>query len=114
MFEQIRLPPPSEPVQTKAGPQQRLAGLEGPRGVGALCVLLVHLSVHVSPGFLAATRIDFLGQVLIFFFALSGFLLYLPYVQRLVSGRKRPSTTTYLKNRVLRVFPAYLVIFIIA
>jgi peptidoglycan/LPS O-acetylase OafA/YrhL len=51
---------------------------------------------------------------LIFFFALSGFVLYLPYVQRLASGRERPSTASYLKNRVLRIFPVYLVIFIVA
>jgi peptidoglycan/LPS O-acetylase OafA/YrhL len=93
---------------------QRLAGLEGPRGVGCLCVIAVHVAVHFTPNVLAATRIDFLGQALTFFFALSGFLLYLPYVKSLARRRAMPNTGEYLRHRVLRVFPAYLVIFLLA
>ncbi len=99
------------PVPAK---KQRLAGLEGPRGVGCLCVIAVHVAVHFTPNVLAATRIDFLGQALTFFFALSGFLLYLPYVKSLSRRRAMPNTREYLRHRVLRVYPAYLVIFLLA
>ena len=58
-----------------------LAGLEGPRGLACLCVILVHVAVHYTPGILNATRLDFLGQALTFFFVLSGFLLYLPFIK---------------------------------
>ena len=110
---ELRVPSPNDEVPKRIKPVVRLAGLEGPRGIGCLCVILVHVSVHSAPNVLAATRIDFLGQALTFFFVLSGFLLYLPYVKRLSQRREMPSTRTYLKHRVLRVFPAYLVIFLI-
>lgn len=92
----------------------RLAGLEGPRGVGCLCVIFVHVAVHFYPSVLDAANLDFLGQALTFFFALSGFLLYLPYVQRLSRGRPIPPTRAYLRHRLMRVFPGYLAIFIVA
>lgn len=113
------MPKGIEPSESKIAPPPpatipRLSGLEGPRGLACLCVIMVHCAVHYAPDVLAATRIDYLGQALTFFFVLSGFLLYLPYVERLRDGRPKPATGKYLKRRVLRVFPAYLVIFIIA
>ena len=77
-------------------------------------MIVVHVAVHFTPNVLAATRIDFLGLALTFFFALSGFLLYLPYVKSLGQGRPMPDTREYLRHRVLRVFPAYLVIFLVS
>ncbi|MGH9234150.1 MAG: acyltransferase family protein [Acidimicrobiales bacterium] len=41
------------------------------------------------------------------FFVLSGFLLYRPFVARRLDGRPRPDTRAYLRNRFLRIFPAY-------
>jgi peptidoglycan/LPS O-acetylase OafA/YrhL len=76
-------------------------------------VIMVHVSLQFAPSVLAVTHIDFLGQALTFFFALSGFLLYLPYVKRLSTHGSMPKTSAYLRHRVLRVFPAYLVIFLI-
>lgn len=111
---EARVPSPTDEVPKRVKPRVRLAGLEGPRGVGCLSVILVHVAVHFAPNVLAATRLDFLGQALTFFFALSGFLLYMPYVKRLQDGGEMPKTRDYLRHRVLRVFPAYLVIFIIA
>ena len=91
-----------------------LAGLEGPRGLACLCVILVHVAVHYTPGILNATRLDFLGQALTFFFVLSGFLLYLPFIKRLESGSSAPDTAKYFVSRVRRVFPGYLFIFVIS
>jgi len=90
----------------------RIAGLDGPRGFACLCVVLVHCSIHFAPGVLAATRLDFLGQAMTFFFVLSGFLLYLPYATRIHDRRAMPGTRSYLWHRVRRVFPAYLVAFL--
>lgn len=100
---------------TAAGPKRMwLAGLEGPRGVACLSVILVHVTVHYTPGILDATRLDFLGQALTFFFVLSGFLLYLPFVKKLVTGSNAPATGKYFVSRIRRVFPAYLFIFVIS
>ncbi|MDV7198337.1 acyltransferase [Rhodococcus kroppenstedtii] len=106
--------PPADTL-SRLAPQTkgtRLAGLEGPRGLGAICVIVAHVGVH-TPGISTAARLDFLGQALTFFFVLSGFLLYLPYVQRYLDGRPRPDAKRYFANRVRRIFPAYLVIFLI-
>ncbi|MBY6678730.1 MULTISPECIES: acyltransferase family protein [unclassified Rhodococcus (in: high G+C Gram-positive bacteria)] len=104
------------PAPVTAPPTQRkawIAGLEGPRGVAAICVVLAHVAVVHTPNIVASTRIDFLGQALTFFFALSGFLLYLPYVTRFADGAAFPNTKRYFVARVRRVFPAYIVIFLI-
>ncbi|MGU3432789.1 acyltransferase family protein [Actinomycetes bacterium M1A6_2h] len=90
-----------------------IAGLEGPRGLAAICVILVHVSVVYTPAIVDTTRLDFLGQALTFFFVLSGFLLYMPYVKRFVDGKARPDTKKYFLSRVRRIFPAYLVVFLI-
>lgn len=47
------------------------------------------------------------NQALIFFFVISGFLLYRPYVAAHASGRRKPNTGRYLRRRVLRILPAY-------
>lgn len=105
---------PDAPVT--APPTQRkawIAGLEGPRGFGAVCIIFAHVAVVYTPGIVETTRLDFMGQALTFFFVLSGFLLYLPYVKRFVDGKDAPDTRKYFTSRVRRVFPAYLVIFLI-
>lgn len=62
-----------------------------------------------------AAKLNLIGVVLLMFFVLSGFLLFLPYVKALVRDSKRtmPDTKEYVLHRVLRVFPAYVVIFLI-
>lgn len=100
--------PGSEPPK-----QTWLSGLEGPRGIACLSVLLVHVSAHYAPNIVDTIRIDFLGQGLTFFFVLSGFLLYLPYVRKLFAGSTQPSTRRYFIARVRRIFPAYLFIFLV-
>ena len=106
----------SGPAPVTAPPTRRrawIAGLEGPRGLAAICVVVVHVAAVHTPWIVDATRIDFLGQALTFFFVLSGFLLYLPYVTRAADGKTAPPVGRYFLNRVRRVFPAYLVIFLL-
>lgn len=92
----------------------RILGLDGPRGVACLCVLAVHVGGHNSPATVSTYKLGLLGQGLIFFFALSGFLIFLPMVRRLFAGKPMPDNKSYAVHRILRVFPAYIVIFLFA
>lgn len=47
------------------------------------------------------------------FFALSGFLLYRPFAAAVVRGEPLPSIGRYLRNRALRILPAYWVILLL-
>lgn len=100
------------PAQRPA--KQRLIGLDGMRGLLALSVILVHTMGALAPMTLAVTHLDLLGQVIVVFFALSGFLIYWPFASRIISDRPLASIPDYLRNRVLRVYPAYIVIFLFA
>ena len=92
----------------------RILGLDGPRGFACLCVLAVHVGGHYSPQTVATYKLGLLGQGLIFFFALSGFLIFLPMVRKLFGGKPMPNNVSYALHRLLRVFPAYLFIFLFA
>lgn len=48
------------------------------------------------------------------FFALSGFLLYRPFAAALIRGGPRPAIRSYLRNRFLRIAPAYVVILLVS
>jgi peptidoglycan/LPS O-acetylase OafA/YrhL len=100
-------PPPKKAV--------RIIGLDGIRGLGCLGVAAAHIAHWYSPMTSGAAKLNLIGVVLLMFFVLSGFLLFLPYVKALVrdSNRTMPDTREYVLHRVLRVFPAYVVIFLI-
>jgi len=95
---------------------RRLVGIEGVRALAASSVLLFHVWLFAAPDG-EAVRIRGLDRVLpdlafgvTLFFTLSGFLLYRPFVAALVRSTDRPSFRAYLRNRALRIVPAYLVI----
>jgi peptidoglycan/LPS O-acetylase OafA/YrhL len=48
------------------------------------------------------------------FFTLSGFLLYRPFAAALVRGHPGPSYAAYLRNRALRILPAYWVVLLLS
>lgn len=89
-----------------------LSGLDGLRGIAALSVLGYHVSNILSPGVRHRSPELFfaLHQGLNLFFILSGFLLFLGFADRLIDGRALPSTRRYATNRVLRLWPAYVVV----
>ncbi|MDH6181681.1 peptidoglycan/LPS O-acetylase OafA/YrhL [Microbacteriaceae bacterium SG_E_30_P1] len=107
-------PPDARAAATAKAPKQRLIGLDGMRGLLALSVILVHTMGALAPLVLTATHLDLLGQVIVVFFALSGFLIYWPFASRIISNRPLGSISDYLRNRALRVYPAYIVIFLFA
>ena len=87
----------------------RFAGFDGLRAVAALGVLLTH--VALASGFVGRSssgrylsRAD-VGVAL--FFALSGFLLYRPFVSARMDQRAGLGVRRYLRHRFLRIFPAY-------
>jgi peptidoglycan/LPS O-acetylase OafA/YrhL len=93
----------------------RLAGVEGLRAAAAVAVLAYHVGimasdqVHLGP--IGQVFLPLLGQGLPLFFVLSGFLLFRPFAISIVRKGRFPSVRRYAINRVLRIYPAYLVIF---
>ena len=94
-------PPPGNP---------RFALFDSLRGIAVLCIILYHVTSITGEinkptiGDLCAV----LGnQALIFFFVISGFLLYRPYVSAHAAGRRRPNTWRYGRRRAFRIVPAY-------
>ncbi len=72
------------------------------------------LAFHVAEftnviGFGVAGRFEFVAgsQAVITFFAISGFLLYRPYVAAHALGRSSPRTSRYARRRAMRILPAY-------
>lgn len=97
----------------------RLPGIEGARAVAAGSVLVYHCWLFGSPdrssprlgpltGFMPHLA---LGVIL--FFSLSGFLLYRPFAASVVRGVAGPGIGSYLRNRALRILPAYWVILLL-
>lgn len=92
----------------------RLSGLDGVRGLLAVAILIAHTTGLLTPQTAERLHLGLLAQSVIAFFALSGFLIFLPFCRALVSGSSLPDLSTYARHRVFRVYPAYLVIFVLA
>jgi peptidoglycan/LPS O-acetylase OafA/YrhL len=101
--------PPSPAVAPPPG-NPRFALFDSLRGIAVLCIITYHVTSitgamnNSALGDLCAV----LGnQALIFFFVISGFLLYRPYARAHALDRSRPSTSRYARRRALRIVPAY-------
>ncbi|MBO3744964.1 acyltransferase [Streptosporangiaceae bacterium NEAU-GS5] len=93
------------------------SALDGVRALAAFGVLLFHVSIETG----AALREGFTGGLLArgevgvpIFFALSGLLLYRPWAQALLGGRKDPDTQRYLWKRFFRIMPCYWLVVAVA
>jgi peptidoglycan/LPS O-acetylase OafA/YrhL len=82
-------------------------------------VLAYHSWLYSSPDRTRITRWP-IGVVapdlafgVILFFTLSGFLLYRPYAAAVLRRETMPSPKRYLRNRALRIVPAYVVILLL-
>ena len=89
-----------------------LQELEAWRGLAAFAVLLTHAGFlsgatgrDILPGFLS--RMD-LGVTV--FFVLSGFLLYRPHANAIVTDATAPSNRRFVIRRVARIVPAWLAV----
>jgi peptidoglycan/LPS O-acetylase OafA/YrhL len=99
-------------------PPGRLPGIEGLRAVAASAVLLHHIWLYGSDRTLGqSSGLDavFLNLALgvTLFFALSGFLLYRPFAAAIARRTTGPDIRGYLRNRILRIAPAYWVILLV-
>ena len=93
----------------------RLSGIEGLRAVAATSVLVYHVFLYGAPNgrrvALPLEKVfDNLRAGVTLFFVLSGFLLFRPFVAAALRGLPSPSVRNYLRNRALRIVPAYWVI----
>lgn len=88
--------------------------LQGSRGVAAIFVVLFHLGLTISldkyfgiDGF----SIPFLfgGAGVEYFFVLSGFIIYSAHAQDISQPQK---IFSYIKKRVIRIYPAYWIVFL--
>ncbi len=103
------------PLEYAVGPSfgRRLTGIEGVRAIAASAIVIYHVWLFASPGD-EQPSLGYLGRFMpdlafgvTLFFALSGFLLYRPFASALLRGMTRPSFGQYLRNRALRILPAY-------
>lgn len=93
------------PGPSSAEKTAQVDALTGLRGFAALVVVAVHASGRTNfPEF----GIHGYGPVSLF--VLSGFLLYRPWSRWALGVAKRPNVRVFARRRLLRIFPAYLVV----
>ena len=99
---------------------RRLAGIEGLRAIAATTILVCHAWFYSNPdgpplwnGEVGSIPFESMAFGVTLFFALSGFLLYRPFLVAAFEPDRRPSVSAYFRNRVLRIIPAYWVILVL-
>lgn len=83
------------------------------RGIAALSVLVFHAFTVPALGTPVPGVIVWLREGLSLFFALSGFLLFRPFAVAIIGNSTPPRIGSYFANRVLRIWPAYLVVLLV-
>ena len=81
-----------------------------------LSIAITHVTGYYSKHTAAVWKTNVFGFSLVYFFVLSGFLLFLPYVRNVVverSSARMPNVWDYGVHRFARIMPAYLAIFLI-
>jgi peptidoglycan/LPS O-acetylase OafA/YrhL len=108
----------TERIVMKPSSGTRLAGVEGLRALAATAIVLVHVWGFSTPHGPPPGAREWIGDALstlsagvTLFFTLSGFLLYRPFAAAIARGVSHMPIRAYLRNRVLRIAPAYWVIF---
>jgi peptidoglycan/LPS O-acetylase OafA/YrhL len=83
---------------------------DGLRGIAVLGILSFHCALYSGRiGFGPLGRLAEVagGEAVIWFFVISGFLLYRPYAAARADGRELPSSGLYARRRALRILPGY-------
>ncbi|MGI8865013.1 MAG: acyltransferase family protein [Solirubrobacteraceae bacterium] len=94
-------PPPGQP---------RFALFDSLRGIAVLCIIAYHVTSvtgEINKPVIGDLFAVLGNQALIFFFVISGFLLYRPYASAHAAGRRLPNVKRYARRRALRILPAY-------
>jgi peptidoglycan/LPS O-acetylase OafA/YrhL len=96
--------------------KMRTAGLDGLRAVAALSVLCLHVWLYGQPNPDSPTRSGVLDKAvfefrlgLVFFFVLSGYLLYRAFAAAALRRQETVDVGRYARRRVARILPAYYV-----
>jgi peptidoglycan/LPS O-acetylase OafA/YrhL len=87
----------------------RLGGLDGLRAFAAIAVVIHHVGFDSGATFRQPfTQLLARADVGVsIFFVLSGFLLYRPFIARLLDSRAAPGTKEFWLKRFFRLYPAY-------
>lgn len=93
---------------------RRLGGLEGLRGLACLAVIAAHATSHFAPQATPGPLPEMLVHGLTVFFVMSGMLIAMPFVRDIAAGTRRVRVGRYALRRLRRVFPVYLLIFLIS
>lgn len=118
------VPAATEATETGSGlvqaGERRSVRLESVRAVAALAVIVVHAYGYANgyrPSAIFSTYYDRLvsstADGVDLFFALSGYLLFLPFAQHWWGSGSRPDVGRYARNRALRILPLYYVVIVV-
>ena len=98
----------------EAGDAHYLGGLDALRGAACLSVVTAHSWGHFAPETTPTGTAQLLSVGLVVFFAMSGLLIYLPFARDISTGQRRLRLGHYVRRRLARVYPAYVVIFLVS
>jgi peptidoglycan/LPS O-acetylase OafA/YrhL len=107
------------PTRSAAPTSLRLWEVEGLRAVAAWSIVVYHVWIFSSPAVLdwnlgpLTPFFSPLQSGVTLFFVLSGFLLYRPIAAAVLDADEGPAPVRYLRNRTLRILPAYWVILLL-
>ena len=103
--------PPAEPIAPLVGGTRSfLPAVEGMRACAAMGVVLTHVAFQTGhTGGVTGRLFGRFDLAVAVFFALSGFLLWRGHAAEVRGLRRRPPTGHYLRSRIVRIMPGYLV-----
>jgi peptidoglycan/LPS O-acetylase OafA/YrhL len=97
-------------VQQVGGTRSFLPAVEGMRACAAVGVVITHVAFQTGHSSGVSGRLfGRFDMAVAVFFALSGFLLWRGHAAAARGVRNAPATSHYLRSRVVRIMPAYLV-----
>ncbi|MHA3024449.1 acyltransferase family protein [Mycobacterium sp. BMJ-28] len=98
------------PTPTTGGTRSFLPAVEGMRACAAIGVVITHVAFQTGhTGGMGGRLLGRFDLAVAVFFALSGFLLWRGHAAAARGLRRRPPTGHYLRSRLVRIMPGYLV-----
>lgn len=91
------------------GTRSFLPAVEGLRACAAIGVVVTHVAFQTAQHGVTGRLLSRFDLAVAVFFALSGFLLWRGHAAAARGLRERPKTGHYLRSRIVRIMPAYLV-----
>src|SRR5690348_13749173 len=99
-----------EDRRNSGGSRDFLPAVEGMRACAAIGVVITHVAFQTgNTGGISGRLLGRFDLAVALFFALSGFLLWRGHAAAERGMRHRPRTGNYLRSRLVRIMPGYLV-----